>query len=222
MPSRAPEPSRSASAVRILSVPLSTPIICRHLGPLLGTLLHWHKGRSVPCQGTDRCPGPIHKDRPVWAAYGAVEGWNDQEGLWVPAVLEMTAHGEEFTRGRALRGETWCWSREGEGGRRAPVIGVFCERTEEQLLRPCFDVPAILGRFFHPWKIVLGTANPTPPRVVLEALPGPAPQLPAELQPAPAEQAGPERLGRIKELIEQREREKRRAERAGPERNGQH
>jgi hypothetical protein len=135
----------------------------------------------------------------------------------------MTAHGEEFTRGRDLRGETWLWSREGEGGKRSPVVGVFCERIPEDQCRPCFSVQAVLDRFFMPWKVILGTPNPTPPKVVLEAMQGFPPQLPAELQQEASPPPPPQKLRKLVEMMEERSRRQAQpAEPAGPSENGQH
>jgi hypothetical protein len=134
----------------------------------------------------------------------------------------MTSSGEEYVRARDLRGETWHWSREGDGGKRAPVIGMFCERIEESSCRPTFDILPVLLRFFGVRAIRLGVPNPTPPRVVLESTPGAPPQLPADIQPAPAQEPPPRERRRLREMYEERQREERRREQGEPSSNGQH
>ena len=169
------------TAVRVLSVPIEQPIIVRHLGPLRGLLLHWHSGRSKPCEGVDCCPTAIHRSRTIWRAYGCVEGWNAIARVWTPAVLELTSSGEEFVRGRDLRGEVWLWDREGERSKRAPVVGVLCERTNPAAVRAQWDIEPILLRFFNVRSIRLDVPNPTPPKVFLESVAGEPPALPPDL-----------------------------------------
>jgi hypothetical protein len=140
----------------------------------------------------------------------------------VPAVLEMTSSGEEFVRARDLRGETWHWSREGDGGKRAPVIGLFCERIEEALCRPTFDILPVLLRFFGVRAIRLGVPNPTPPRVVLESQAGLPPQLPLDIQPAAPQEVSPKERRSLRDMYEERQREERRREQGEPSSNGQY
>lgn len=208
-------------SVRVLSVPIGAPVIVRFLGPVQGLLLHWHGGRSVPCQGTGDCPPTVHRSRTLWRGYGAVEGWDEAWSKWRPAVLEVTEGLEEYLRGRTLRGEVWQLVRDGALGKRAPVEGAYCETQEDQAVSPWFDPLPVLQRFYHTTSIVLGALNPLPPRTSLPAVSGPAPNLPVGLRPAPAEEMSPQRHRRMKDMVEEQEMERRRAGNVQPSVNGQ-
>lgn len=189
-------PSAARVQVRILSVPLDQPIVVRHLGAMRGLLLHWHQGRTRACSGVDSCPTAIHNQKTVWRAYGPVEGWNQVSRLWTPAVLELTAGGEEYIRGRELRGEVWLWDRAEPRGKRAAVIGVHCETVAVDGLNPAFDVEPILRRFFNETAIRLGIPNPLAPKIFLNATPGSPPNLPSQVgEGAPAD-LSPEEIRR--------------------------
>lgn len=209
-------------SVRVLSVPLGAPVVVRFLGPVQGLLLHWHGGRSVPCQGQGDCPATIHRSRTLWRGYGPVEGWDEPWRLWRPAVLEVTEGLEEYLRGRTLRGEVWQLVRDGALGKRAPVEGVFCEALDDGKVSPWFDPLPVLQRFYHTTAISLGALNPLPPRTTLPAVGGAAPNLPEAIRPAPAEQVSSQRQRRIRDMVEEQERERRRGQTGEPSSNGQH
>jgi hypothetical protein len=117
-------------------------------------------------------------------------------------VLEVTESLEETLRGRELRGEVWALSRTEERGRSSPVVGIYCETVADRTLSEPFDVTPVLLRLFHVNALNLGTRNPTPPRVLLPAVPGPAPTLPADLQRAASAQQTPEQIEAAKKAWE--------------------
>lgn len=189
--------------VQVLSVPAESPIAIRFLGAIYGLNTHWHSGKSVPCPGAQECPLPVHRSRMLFKAYGPVERWEATHGVWRPAVLEITENLEERLRGRDLRGEVWVLSREDAKAKASPVIGAFCEALPHAEVSAAFDIVPILCRFYHVQTLALGAANPIPPKVFLEAVEGPPPNLPPELQPAKAREASPEETERIRKQLQE-------------------
>jgi len=180
------------AAVRVLSVPADNPICIRFLGECKGLDTHWQKGRTIPCSGNGDCPISLHRLGIIWRGYAPAEVWEPAPRLWRSVVLEVTESLEETLRGRMLRGEVWALSRTEERGRSSPVVGIYCETVREANLSETFDILPVLLRLFHVPALHLGTRNPTPPRLMREAVAGDAPRLPADLQPAPSRVQTPE------------------------------
>jgi len=188
--------------VRILSVPNGFPLSIRFLGPYLGLTTHWHSGRTHPCLGSERCIPTIHRSRTVWKAYAPVESWEIVTELWIPAVLEITESLESHLTGRRLRGETWILSRSASK-KVGSVIGVYTETVPEKDLRPAFSIVSILERFYHQKDLQLGTPNPIPPQVFLNAQEGPGPAGLCDLIPPSPEalKPSPETLATFKQQL---------------------
>lgn len=196
--------SRSApigpEPVRVLSVPSGIPVCVRFLGPIRGLDTHWKAGGTVPCKGADECPIALHRLGVIWRGYSPVEAWEASKRVWRPYVLEVTEALEERLRGRELRGETWSLHRVEEKGKSAAVAGVYCETIESAELREAFDVEPILRRLFHCGPLRLDTRNPLPPKLLLEALPGKAPNLPEDLRPEVSAETEKEERAKAAEL----------------------
>lgn len=190
------------SPVRVLSVPADNPMCVRFLADVLGLDTHWKSGRTIPCSGVGECPVSLHRLGIIWRGYAPVEVWEPAPKLWRPFVLEVTESLEETLRGRQLRGEVWALSRSEDRGRSSPVIGVYCESLREAAVSPAFDVQPILLRLFHVSSLNLGSRNPLPPRLLLEAVPGEAPHLPPDLQPKPGTVQTPKELEAAKKAWE--------------------
>jgi len=177
-------PRAPLEPVRVLSVPEGIPIVVRFLADVVGLDTHWKSGRTIPCPGVEECAPTVHRLGVIWRGYSPVEAWEASKGVWRPWVLEVTEALEERLRGRFLRGETWSLHRTEQKGRTSAVIGVYCEKTAPDEVRPAFEVEPVLRRIFHCGSLRLGTRNPLPPKIMLEALPGKAPTLPADLAQA--------------------------------------
>lgn len=184
----------SSSPVHVLSVPENIPVTVRFLAGYQGLDTHWRSGRTIPCPGPDECLSSMHKSGIIWKGYAPVEAWEELGRLWVPFVLEVTESLEEQLRGRDLRGEVWTLFRVQKNGRTDPVAGIYCERLAEGKLSPAFDVKPVLLRLFHVSELRLGRANPLPPKIMLEAVAGDAPNLPAELVEMSTPQNDPEKV----------------------------
>lgn len=180
----AQNPPRSA-AVQLFESPPNVPQTVRFLGPYLGAIFHWHANRSWPCPGPAECPNTIHRARSVWKGFAPAERWCETSRLWFPGVQGVTEALEELLRGRTLRGEVWLLTRIQEGRKAGPLRGVYCERQQEGVLSPCWDILPVLLRLLHVDKLLLGVPNPMPAKLVIEPTAGPAPHLPPELLPAP-------------------------------------
>lgn len=196
-------PSR-VEAVRIIDLQPGVPLTVRFLGPCLGMIAHWHSGRSHPCPGPADCLPAIHRCRSVWKGFAPGESWDETRRLWFPGVVPVTEALEEVLRGRTLRGEVWVLARHVEGRKALPVTGVYCERQPECSLSPVFDITPVLLRAFHVPSILLGIPNPVPAKLEIGPSAGPAPQMPAELVPAPEKLASPEEIRKVMEMLKGR------------------
>ena len=85
--------------------------------------------------------------------------------------------------------------------KQVPVVGSFCERQEEADLSPVWDVEIPLLIFYHVPSLLLGVANPVPRKLRLAPVAGPAPKLPAEVEPVAESTASPEEAARFREEL---------------------
>lgn len=197
--------SSSSSPVEVLSVPVNVPVTVRFLGPIYGLDTHWRNGRTVPCDGDGDCPSSIHRTTLIWKGYAAVQAWEPGGRVWRPYVLEVTEALEEILRQRELRGEVWTLSRKQDRGKTDPVRGVFNEKLPEGKFSKEFDITPVLQRLFHRIKLNLGKCNPLPPKVMLEAVAGDAPNFAPELVDKSEPRQDPKAVGEIKKAWEKQE-----------------
>jgi len=170
-------------------------------------LTHWQKGKSVPCDGPEKCPLALHRSGTFFKAYAPVEEWISHLGRWRPCVLEATASLEEYLRDQLLRGQVWVLMREDKTASTSPVHAAYLETITEAKLSPSFDIVPVLQRLFNRIDLVLDVPNPTPPRVVLAHLLRPPPTLPADLLPPPPPAEDPAERKKLREAIEESKRQ---------------
>jgi hypothetical protein len=154
--------------VHVLRVDSGAPAIVLFLGPLMGHMEHWVSRGTLPCYGErDVCMNHA-KGRLLFYAYAAVL-WHDvRTGKPDPWILQATACLEEQLRGRDLRGEVWCLTRDPEAGKNGELSGQFVEKRKPDNLPAEFDIIAPLKRMFQVRKLNIPVANPNPARVVPE------------------------------------------------------
>lgn len=214
--SASPQPS----AVRVIDIPANVPTTVRFLGGVSGLIVHWNGKRSLPCPGPADCLPAVHRLRSVWRGYAPGECWDSNRQLWIPGVIPITSALEEQLRARTLRGEVWVLSRMQDSKKQVPVQGLYCERQSEDVLSACFDILPVLQRFYSVPTLVLGVLNPTPAKVLLEPAAGPAPNLPAGLQPPAEAPPTPEEIARFREGLRNRWKQTGQPADARPARNG--
>lgn len=198
-PSRTP--SKQPRPVEVFSVEGGVPQFFRFLNDLVGLNTHWTGKRTEPCEGEGTCPSGRHKHRIIYKAYAPAERWVPAEKHWLPGVIEATEHLEEILRGRRLRGEVWLLSRGGNGGKREPVEGLYCETFAEEKLRPAFDIKPVLLRFYHVRDLLLGVSNPLPAKLLLDPSESNAPTLPFTVEPQLPPQPDQKVIDRWREMV---------------------
>lgn len=137
-------------------------------GRILGYRTHWDGYTSRVCVGPIDCPTGLHRIKPVWYGYLAVERWDEQLRLWVPCVLQVTESMELDMRDQVARGQYWSLAMDGKkkkgNAARASLEGP-CRADE--LPHP-FDILPVLRALYHepelrpPWM-----ENPQPGRIAL-------------------------------------------------------
>jgi hypothetical protein len=164
-------------------------------------MVHWTRNGSEACLGDGNCPAALHKVRGDFYAYAPVEQWDQPRQVWIPDVLEATAHLEEVLRGRKLRGETWILKRVGKKKRSDPVAGIFLERVAPDQLPEPFNILPVLVRRYRTDQFALDVANPLPPKVILPPSSGPAPSMLPELEDLQPSDPTPEDNLAAKEML---------------------
>jgi hypothetical protein len=198
--------ANSSSQVELIAVPEFSPLVVRFLGPYKGLETHHNGKRSFPCPGQEKCPVSDHRRGTIWKGYAPTEWWDAVGRLWIPAVFEVTESAEETLRGRDLVGEVWSFSRRPGKGKTGAVLCLFCERIALSKLSRSFDIVPVLQRVYRVTDLRLGVVNALPEKILLPAVEGDAPNLPAELVDASkpsntpeAEQAAREQWKRFRE-----------------------
>lgn len=183
MRSAALPPHVPGDPVRLLWVPSGPTISVLFLGGYRGMLTHYYQSRPRPCLGETACPADRHRVPVVWYGYAPVELFRPESLLWVPYVLEITAHLEGRLAGRQLRGEVWQLRRR-EGKRKtAAVEGEKKDQFADAETSPCFDVLPVLQRFHREDALILDVANPARPMTHLPS----AVRRPPQIDPAPVD-----------------------------------
>lgn len=177
--------------VRIQYVPVGPTLSVLFLGPYQGVSMHWYERACRPCGGPEACPSVWHKVPPVWFAYAPAEVWRGDLHLWLPCVIELTAHCVDCLTAPVLRGQVWKLTRRPGRGKASAVDAVFHEQRPETGLRPFFDIRPVCEDFWRTSNVVWDVPNPKKPKLILEASAGvppagwaqPAPERKAEVPP---------------------------------------
>lgn len=162
-------------SVSVLRVPKVVPICVRFLGTYTGTILHYNREGSIPCDGDGACPTALHKLKSIWRGYAPVEQLDRASQKWWPEVLEITEYAEEQLHGRALRGEVFVLGRYTNAKKKGKVWCQYLENADPAQLRPAFDILPVVLRLYHVLSMRLGVPNPVPRRVFMEPVEGPTP-----------------------------------------------
>jgi hypothetical protein len=178
-------PARTVAPVRLLSAPKDgTTITVCLLDRYKGFTTHYQKPRSYYCSGPECCPSPLHKLRPTWKGYAPCEAWNVLgDGLWTPAVLEVTEKLNELWQGLELRGTVWVVQRLVLGaGVKEATADLVEERNQAELPQP-FPIIPTLSRIYGrtdfafiagpvmPARVFLSGRSAAPPPSVTNAAP---------------------------------------------------
>lgn len=204
--------------LRLIWVPAGPTLHVLFLGPIRGLNMHYHQGRPLPCLGEASCPPDRHRAMPVWYGYAPVELFRPESLLWVPYVLEITAHLETRLAGRTLRGEVWALCRRETTKRKSAVEGELKDRFDEAEISPCFEIKSVLEAWFREENLPLGAVNPVTPKTYLPS----AVRRPPLIDPVPAPAEPRQYSGkRIQDLeAERKAREKDEKEQGAAELNG--
>lgn len=178
--------------VRILSIRKNSVAIVRFLGDIQGCILHWTGKITWPCGGKEDCPATLHKMKTLWKGFAAAEYWSEDDQSWWPAVLEVTEALEEEMADLKMRCTVWTLSHPQPTKKQTPVLGKYEERSKEEHTAPEFPILPVLERVYHGAKIILGTPNPVPRKIVLGANNSPPPLNSQRKSKAPQREATPE------------------------------
>lgn len=166
-------------ALRILQIEPGTDYHIWTLSDKYGGLLTHFKQRSFYCGGKD-CPSHVHlKSDTIWKGYAAVGVWNPATKKWMPWVLEISEHLELDFRGLWKRDQVWEIWRDNLGKKKTtPITAKLLEDSHDaKLCPPAFDYLPVLKTRYHTSHIQLNHFNPLPPRVLVEDVAGPGPEI---------------------------------------------
>lgn len=132
-----------------------------------GCFTHWI-GKTEWCDPKG-CPPIWHKTRRLWYGYESCDLWDHPSGQWLPIVLEITSHAELDLRDLCKRGQIWTFTRpmpipRGKRTKHFPVTATYNESREVSEVPHALDVLAVLAHNFSRPDILLGEANPLPPK----------------------------------------------------------
>lgn len=169
-------PARPVIALRVFRQQPGATDHVRLLSPCYGgCFVHWVKGRSEYCD-PEGCTFGCPKVRKVWKGYGAADVWDAVAKLWRPVCFELSEALELDFRDKWRRGQVWrVVSPIKRKGKNEAKFAQHVESHPENLLPAEFNFIPCLLNTYHVYGINLSIKNPLPPRVLVEAVAGPAP-----------------------------------------------
>lgn len=168
-------PSDVPRVVGMIHVPTDGTLTVRFLDGYDGIQTHFVGKRSFHCGGVAECLPARHKGPCFWKGYAPVEYWLEApEGLWVPAVLEITERLDELLYGRNLQREQWRLARVIGDSKWKEVSGEFLGRDDWKI-RDQINVDAIVRRVLRSEKLRWGQRPSVPAREYLPPTVAPPP-----------------------------------------------
>lgn len=142
-----------------------------------GLFTHYKRPESLVCTG-ENCRHALHGIKRVWKGYVPILINIPKTPRWVPYCFEITEHLELDLRGVWARGQTWEIYRDvDKKSKNGPVHGkLHADATPENLPAP-FNIVPCLRAVYHTDVIDLCHKSPLPPRVYIEAVEMPAPEV---------------------------------------------
>lgn len=140
-----------------------------------GLFTHYYQKRSRVCRGAD-CYPVMHRSERVWKGYTPVLVFLVKQRIWVPKVLEITAHLELDFRDIFTRAQEWEIFRHAPlAGKTQPVIGKLHNAHVASRLPVAFDVEAVVKNLYGVECVDLANPNPMPRRTFVEVVEGDVP-----------------------------------------------
>lgn len=142
-------------------------------GKRWGIFYHWigkgKSGRAIYCRG-DKCPPGDHRIKQDWRGYLPCCWYEEEQKLWIPAVLEVTAKLDSEWREVRDRGQVWIVGKKPAAkSSQMPLEALFLEARKETEQPHAFDILPTLLWTYGVSEMCLTSDNPMPVSVGMEA-----------------------------------------------------